>query len=99
MLALTGRSFASRVAGSLLGTLGLSELACDDIDRYIAEAIRLATEPGACAALRLRLEQARTASPLFDGRRFARDLERLLLRMVERQDAGLPAAPLAAELS
>lgn len=99
VLALTGRSFASRVAGSLLGTLGLSELACDDIDRYIAEAIRLATEPGACAALRLRLEQARTASPLFDGRRFARDLERLLLRMVERQDAGLPPAPLAAELS
>lgn len=99
VLALTGRSFASRVAGSLLGTLGLSELACDDIDRYIAEAIRLATEPGACAALRLRLERARTASPLFDGRRFARDLERLLLRMVERQDAGLPPAPLAAELS
>ncbi|MFM2340718.1 MAG: hypothetical protein RLZZ592_371 [Pseudomonadota bacterium] len=99
VLALTGHSFASRVASSLLHTLGLPELVCTDIDQYIAAAVRLATEPGACADLRQRLARARVESPLFDGRRFARDFERLLLRMVERQDAGLPPAPLAAELS
>lgn len=97
VLALTGRSFASRVAASLLHTLGLPQLVCADIDHYIAEAIRLATEPLACTELRQRLATALVESPLFDGRRFAHDLERLLMRMVERQDAGLPPTPLAAE--
>jgi predicted O-linked N-acetylglucosamine transferase (SPINDLY family) len=97
VLALTGRSFASRVAASLLHTLGLPELVCADIDHYVAEAIRLATEPLACTELRQRLATALVESPLFDGRRFAHDLERLLMRMVERQDAGLPPTPLAAE--
>lgn len=97
VLTLHGRSFASRVAASLLRTLGLGELVCDDIDRYGDEAVRLATDPGAQAALRERLALARSVSPLFDGRRYARDFERLLLRMVARHDAGQPPAPLAAE--
>lgn len=97
VLTLRGRSFASRVAASLLHTLGMSELVCDDIDRYGAESIRLAGDPQALQALRVRLTEARMTSPLFDGRRYARDFERLLLRMVARHEAGLPPAPLAAE--
>ena len=97
VLALMGQSFASRVAGSLLHTLGLPELACTDIDQYIQSAVTLAQDPAEFRALEGRLEAARIRSPLFDGRRFARDFERLVLRMVARQDAGLPPAPLGAE--
>ena len=97
VLTLYGRSFASRVAASLLHTLGLPELACADIETYMAQAVHWASEPQALVELRERLAQARVTSPLFDGRRYARDFERLLLRMVERHDAGLPPAPLAAD--
>jgi predicted O-linked N-acetylglucosamine transferase (SPINDLY family) len=97
VLALMGQSFASRVAGSLLHALDLPELACTDIDQYIQSAVTLALNPAEFRALEGRLDGARTQSPLFDGRRFARDFERLVLRMVARQDAGLPPAPLAAE--
>lgn len=96
VLTLAGQSFASRVAASLLHTLGLQELVCHDIEQYLLEGVRWATDPVALADLRLRLETARIASPLFDGRRYAHDFGQLLLRMVERQDAGLPPAPLPA---
>jgi predicted O-linked N-acetylglucosamine transferase (SPINDLY family) len=98
VLTLYGRSFASRVAASLLHTLDLPELACSDIDDYMREAVRLASDPAALADLKERLQQARITSPLFDGRRYARDFERLLLRMAARHEAGLPPAPLAAEV-
>lgn len=97
VLALMGQSFASRVAGSLLHALDLPELACTDIDQYIQSAVTLAQDPAVHQTIKSRLGSARTRSPLFDGRRFARDFERLVLRMVARQDAGLPPAPLAAE--
>lgn len=96
VLTLAGQSFASRVAASLLHTLGLQELVCDDIDRYLQEGARWAADPVALADLRQRLETARTASPLFDGQRYARDFGALLLRMVERQNTGLPPEPLPA---
>lgn len=97
VLTLRGRSFASRVAASLLHALGLPGLVCDDIERYGTEAARLAADREALQALRARLAEAREVSPLFDGRRYARDFERLLLRMVERHDAGMSPAPLRAE--
>jgi predicted O-linked N-acetylglucosamine transferase (SPINDLY family) len=97
VLTLQGRTFAARVAASLLHTLGLDELVCTELAAYVECAIRLGRDDGARTALRARLEQARTDSPLFDGRRFATDLTHLLLRMVQRHDAGLPPTPLAAE--
>lgn len=98
VLALIGESFASRVAASLLMTLGLQDLVCRDIDQYMQSAIGWAQDRGAFQGLKARLELGRTQSPLFDGRHYAGDFERLLLRMVERQDAGLPPVPLVAEV-
>lgn len=96
VLALAGDSFASRVAASLLTTLGVPELVCTSLEDYVERALQLARDPHALMALRARIERGRTASPLFDGRRFARDFERLVRRMVERHDAGLAPGPLAA---
>jgi predicted O-linked N-acetylglucosamine transferase (SPINDLY family) len=96
VLALQGESFASRVAASLLHSLGLPEMACTDIDTYMQTAVTLALEAAALQTVRHRLEQGRLQSPLFDGRRFATDLGHLLQRMATRQEAGLPPMPLAA---
>lgn len=92
----TGRTFASRVAASLVQAVGLGELACDDIEHYARTVVELAHDPGRVAALRQHLVQARDRSPLFDSLRFTRDFEALLLRMMQRHADGLDAAPLPA---
>jgi predicted O-linked N-acetylglucosamine transferase (SPINDLY family) len=96
VLALQGQAFASRVAASLLVTLGVPELVCTDLDQYIERAVTLATGSDELAALRQRVQTGRSDSPLFDGRRFARDLTDLIDRMALRHDAGLPPAALPA---
>lgn len=88
VLTLPGRTFASRVAASLLATLGLDELVAADADAYRERAIALARDGGARRELRERLARARTTSPLFDMGTFARAFERAIVGMVERQRRG-----------
>ncbi|MCC7150505.1 MAG: hypothetical protein IT501_00760, partial [Rubrivivax sp.] len=91
-----GRSFASRVAASLNRAVGMGELVGADRDDYLRIVRALAADPERRAALRQRLLQARSDSPLFDSLRFVRDFEALLLRMMQRHVEGLPPAPLPA---
>jgi predicted O-linked N-acetylglucosamine transferase (SPINDLY family) len=90
-----GETFAQRVAASLLHASGLPELACSDAARYEATVLQLAAQPGRRAALRERLIGQRGAA-LFDGKRFARDIEGLFERMWQRAVAGLPPEHLPA---
>jgi predicted O-linked N-acetylglucosamine transferase (SPINDLY family) len=76
VLACPGATFQSRVAASLLHAVGLPELVMPDLMAYEEAAVRFATEPGALATLRRRLEENRLTCPLFDTERYARDLER-----------------------
>lgn len=96
VLTLMGQTFASRVAASLVCAVGCPDLACEDVDSFVDTAVRYANDRAAHQALRDRVETARGTAALFDGRRFARGFESLLLRMVERQDAGLSPCPLPA---
>jgi protein O-GlcNAc transferase len=70
-----GRPFPSRVAASLLDAVGLPELICDDLDAYEALALKLATDRGALAEIKAKLEANRLSAPLFDTDGFVRDLE------------------------
>jgi predicted O-linked N-acetylglucosamine transferase (SPINDLY family) len=81
VVTLRGRSFAQRVAASLLHAVQLDELVCDDIDAYRATVLALATDAPRRAALHAHLAAQAQTSPLFDGAGFARDLEALLQRM------------------
>ncbi|MCX8520310.1 MAG: tetratricopeptide repeat protein [Rhodoferax sp.] len=89
VLTLCGQTFASRVAASLLTTLQLPQLITHSQADYEARAIALASQPAELARLRTALQQQRRNSALFDRARFARDMESLFLRMVERSRAGL----------
>ncbi|MCC6505830.1 MAG: Tetratricopeptide repeat protein [Alphaproteobacteria bacterium ADurb.BinA280] len=71
VLTCPGETFASRVAGSLLHTLGVPELIAKDADDYRNRAIRLIRSPSHLTHLRSRLAQQRNSSPLFDMQRFA----------------------------
>ncbi|GAB7527815.1 O-linked acetylglucosamine transferase [Pseudomonas sp. 3A(2025)] len=75
VLTRSGRTFASRMAGSLLTALDLPELITTTLADYEDRAVQLATQPGLLPELRQRLAQARNDSPLFDTPGFVRDFE------------------------
>ncbi len=76
LLTIAGETFMSRVAGSLLRTLGLPELVTTHLDEYEAMAVRLARDAKQLDDLRARLRTNRTTSELFDGGQFAKNLEK-----------------------
>lgn len=83
----SGRSFASRMAGSLLHSLGLPQLVVGTQDDYERRAVELARSApgGEMQQVRARLEAARTDARLFDTRAQARDIEDLFLGLLGRQ--------------
>ncbi len=85
-----GETFASRVAASLLGAVGLPELACGSVERYEDTVLALARDADRRSALRERLAAARDTAPLFDSGAYARDFGALLRAMAERWSQGLP---------
>jgi predicted O-linked N-acetylglucosamine transferase (SPINDLY family) len=89
IVTLAGEIFASRVCASLLHAVGLDELACDSVQQYEDTAIALLRDPERLRGLRRHLDEGRATFPLFDGKRFAADLEGLYERMVERERLGL----------
>jgi protein O-GlcNAc transferase len=70
-----GRSFAARVAGSMLHAMGMEELIAADLTRYEALALHLASSPQRLAAVREKLARNRATAPLFDMARLCRNLE------------------------
>jgi predicted O-linked N-acetylglucosamine transferase (SPINDLY family) len=70
-----GRSFASRVATSLLHAVELGHLSVQSPDDYVQLAIALARTPSALAELRAHLRRVHASAPLFDTARFCRHLE------------------------
>ena len=89
VVTLQGDSFASRVAASLLRTVGLPELAADSHTSYENLAIELANNPEKLARIRVRLTDGIKSSPLFDPDLFARNLESLYSTMYQRHQEGL----------
>lgn len=94
VLSCAGNTFASRVAGSLLTSVGLPELVTRSMDEYEALALRLARNPVELAALREKLARNRDSTPLFDTPAFTRHLETAYLRMWENHLAGSPPRPI-----
>jgi predicted O-linked N-acetylglucosamine transferase (SPINDLY family) len=90
VLTCAGKSFVSRVAGSLLTAIGLPELITYSLEDYEARALQLATHPTELAALRERLEKNRLTAPLFDTPRFTRHLEMAYRMMWEIYLGGEP---------
>ena len=97
VLTVPGPTFASRVAASLVSACGLPDLACADERAYVETAVALAHDAALLGGLKAHLEHFRLELPLFDSDRYARDYEALLLRMHQRQLAGLAPEHLPAQ--
>jgi len=89
VLTLIGNSFASRVAASLLNTIGLPELITNTQEEYEVLAIELAMNPHKLADIKLKLVNSRLTTPLFDTQLFTKNLEAAYSKMYERYQADL----------
>ncbi len=97
VLTCIGKTFAGRVAASLLHAAGLPDMVSPCLDVYRSRALYLAQHPEKLADLRQRLHLARNREPYFDVAGFTRHLEALFWRMWQRRQAGLAPATIDAQ--
>lgn len=83
-----GRTFAGRVAASLLHAAGLPELVTADLGGYEQLALSLARDSGALRVCRQKLSTARETQPLFDTAGYATRLTDLLISLRRSPVAG-----------
>ncbi|MEY4766261.1 MAG: hypothetical protein RI907_2934, partial [Pseudomonadota bacterium] len=81
ILTRSGRTFISRMAGSLLTHVGLPDLITYSAEEYEAKAIRLGREPRMVQTYKRFLAEHRLTSDLFDMPAFVRDLEDVFARV------------------
>jgi predicted O-linked N-acetylglucosamine transferase (SPINDLY family) len=91
----SGETFASRMAGSLLRAAGLAGLATDSLAAYQQLAVELARDRSRLAGMRAKLDAERATSPLFDTARFCRHIEAAYEMMYERHQRGEAPATFA----
>ncbi len=98
LLTLSGDTFASRVAGSFLTSLGLPELIARDLSEYESIAKRLASSPSLNSELRSRLDNQLRVGGVFSGAMTARKLEQGYREMWELHRQALPPRTIYVEL-
>ncbi len=89
VITLMGKSFASRVAASLINVIGLPELITNNREEYETLAIELAKSPEQLVSIKQKLVNNRLTTPLFDTPVFTKNLETAFEKMYERHQGGL----------
>ena len=84
-----GKSFAARVAASLLNAIGLPELIAHSQEEYESCAIELASHPERMRALKERLFVNRQSKPLFNTALYTQHIEAMFIQMHARHAAKL----------
>lgn len=92
LLTCAGRTFASRMAGSLLRSVGLSELVAETLQDYEEVGVWLAQNPERITLIKQHLKSVRDTCPLFDNKQFVRNLENLFIKVVQEQSGQVPVA-------
>jgi predicted O-linked N-acetylglucosamine transferase (SPINDLY family) len=88
VLTCLGDTFAGRVAASLLMALQLPELITFNQEQYEHLAVELATNPDRLKNIKVRIEQNRLTTTLFDTRSFTKHIETAFKKMLELYFAG-----------
>ncbi len=89
VLTCIGKTFAGRVAASLLTAAGLPDMVTTNLDEYVAKAKTLASSHEDLLAIRQRIHLAKSTMPYFNMESFTVNLEALFLRMWDRLAKGL----------
>ena len=75
VLTLSGKTYISRMAGSLLTHVGLPDLITTSLDQYREQAIQLGRNPNRVKSYRRYLDEHGRSSPLFDTPRLVAGIE------------------------
>lgn len=96
VLTMSGRSFASRVCGSLVRAAGIPEMVSTSAEEFVERGVALGNDPTSLAPLRETLRARRDSCTLFDMPLLVRHLEGLYQRMWDEfQSGNLPRPDLA----
>jgi protein O-GlcNAc transferase len=90
VLTCPGKVMSSRVAASLLTSLGLAEMIAHSPQQYEERAYYLAVHADELTEIREKLAENRRSMPLFDSERQVRNLEAAYQAMWRRHEAGQP---------
>ncbi len=93
VLTLSGRSFASRVCGSLTRSAGLPELVCTTAEDYVERAVALAQNRAEVEGYKARLRAGRDTCQLFNMDLLAAKLEQLYRDLCDAHDKGHTPRP------
>ena len=93
ILTISGRSFTSRVCGSLVRSAGLPEMVCSTPEDYVEKAVALAGAPEELKSLRARLEAGRATCDLFNTEQLVAKLEGLYRQMAAEHRRGAAPTP------
>jgi predicted O-linked N-acetylglucosamine transferase (SPINDLY family) len=93
VLTLEGRSFASRVCGSLVRAAGLDELVCSTPEAFVDRAAALGANPAEVSAYKAKLEANRSTCDLFNMEKLTSSLEDLYRGMVCEHQQGRTPQP------
>ena len=89
MLTMIGQSYQARMGASILTSINLPELITNTPEEYEALAIELATHPEKLKVIKEKLASNLSTAPLFDTKRFTKNLESAYTQMYERNQKGL----------
>ena len=84
IITIIGNSFASRVASSILATVGLEELITRNIKEYTKLAINLRNNNSKLEKIKIYLSQPKIIAKIHDCKKFTRDLEGIYIEMIKR---------------
>ena len=84
VLTMSGGTYASRMAGSLLNALGFNEMITENYVEYARQAIFCAQNPKIIYDLKTKLKKLRTNKNLFDIYQFTKEYENSLLSIVNK---------------
>jgi predicted O-linked N-acetylglucosamine transferase (SPINDLY family) len=88
MVTRAGRTYISRMAGSLLNAIGLPELVTESLAEYEKLAVTLARHPARVQSIRRYLDEHGRSSALFDLPQIVRDIETEFERLALAARAG-----------
>jgi predicted O-linked N-acetylglucosamine transferase (SPINDLY family) len=98
VLTLSGRSFASRVCGSLVRAAGVPDLVCSSAEQYVDCAVALGNDPSLLTPYCEKLRAGRESCTLFDMPLLVRHLEGLYRKMWNEYEQGCLPRPNLANL-
>ncbi len=94
ILTLSGRSYISRMCGSLLTAVGLPDLITETLADYERLAVQIGRNPARAASYKRYLAEHGRSSPLFDIPAIVRDVERQFEHLAQQARTGKPLQPL-----